>query len=230
MSSDVRGVLRSAIEAHKDAAEATAGALKNLDGAKSFVRSLEARVQSFADLDARISKERAVAIKAALAAGERPSMDLSPELAASNAEKVEAENQLSAARQAAASLAADHAQEQVKEVGSRQVVQHAAADVFAAEIGAMIERLKEIRAEEIRLVAMIMASDITWLNGGNIWTGRAQIIREGLNIVHEPAARDLVQTVNTPAAKAFRSAQSALSAFAKQLATDADAVLEMERC
>lgn len=216
-----RLALGGAIEGHQAAAEGTANALKNLNAARGFIRSIEGRLADFTDLDSRISRERADAIKEALAKGEAPSMAVSPELAQANAERLEVENQLSAARQAASSLAGDHAQAQAAEGAAKQEVQNAVLAVAKVEAAAIAMRLREIQAEEIELTAKLMAAEMVWINGKPLPLGR-----DVTDAICAPLAKDLVGTRNTPAELRFRRLRSDWDSFIARLAIDADAVLE----
>lgn len=98
--SDARAKLAAALTKYQDAVAAAGKAKETLEKASSFVADLESQVEKFKALDNKIAAERAASIERALSAGEAPSLKASPELSAELIRKHDAENNLSAARQA----------------------------------------------------------------------------------------------------------------------------------
>ena len=93
----------------------TAEAVKR---AANFVGRLEANLAAFADTDSRIARSRAELFRRALAEGDAtPMLSLSSELGKAAAQKLDAENQLDAARQAYKALALELAEEQARSIG-----------------------------------------------------------------------------------------------------------------
>lgn len=153
ITADPRGELAAAIRI-REAVEATvADAEKAVSGAAAFVTMLEAKLTRFADIDARVSAERAATVKAAIQKGGVPLFEASPDLAAAMAERIEAENQLAAARSALAELqreSADHRKRlaQVQsEVGRKvEAVAVAEASQIADQIATLEARALDLRA------------------------------------------------------------------------------------
>lgn len=133
--------------------ESASAAAEAVLRARAFVASLEHRAKAFADLDAKVAAERAASMKAAMARGEAPKFDVSPELAAAAAERMEIENQIAAARAGLRELereageAADRLAEQRADVGRKieAVVIEVSAEL-AANIDILEGRALEARA------------------------------------------------------------------------------------
>ncbi len=148
-----RDELTAALRIRDVFAESSSAAAEAVKQAREFVASLERRAQAFADLDAKVASERAASMKAAMARGEAPKFDFSPELAAAAAEKMEIENQILAARTGLKELereageATERLAEQRAEVGRRieAVVIEVSAEM-AASIDVLESRALEMRA------------------------------------------------------------------------------------
>jgi hypothetical protein len=153
----LRKILAESIADHKAAAERSAAAASTADGASAFVKATQARVDSFATIDARVSGERATAVKAALAADKQPSFALSADLAEALADRVEAQNQLDAARQAAAALASDANEASVDErrrLGEVQAIVNAIVTEEIDDVALREAAFARLRSERMRGVTV----------------------------------------------------------------------------
>ncbi len=132
------------------------------DRANAFIARLQAGLRDFAGVDARIADERAQQFKVALAEGETaPSLDMSPELVALSARRMNLENQLAAGQQAQQQLAQelrdaqqilDNLQAQVLTAAKKVVANH--ADTMAAQLADMEQRAGAARRRLLGASAM----------------------------------------------------------------------------
>lgn len=146
-----REALRAAIEAHDAALAAAKSAEATLARAAAYHNELTNKLAEFADVDARVASERADAIRAAMANGTAPVFEVSAELSAALAKKLDAENRLEAAKQAVSALHAEHdaAQQHAERVGialewAAERVMLSAADALAAEYAATLSKAREL--------------------------------------------------------------------------------------
>jgi hypothetical protein len=193
---DVRARLADAIGRLADATTATAEAAAVLDGAKRFLRQVEGEIADAGDVEAEVATARANAIKSALAAGRAPSFELSPELTAATVAKAEAENQLQAARQAAALLAVEHSDFQLAEAEARRCVDLLITDVLVDEADALAAELFAAEDVAAELHNRLSAIGGLMVPGGNGLIKLADLHHSALR-VH--ASRDNNVVRNTPA-------------------------------
>ena len=137
----------------------TAEAVKR---AANFVGRLEANLAAFADTDSRIARSRAESFRRALAEGDAtPMLSLSSELGKAAAQKLDAENQLDAARQAYKALALELAEEQASldrlKADTRTAAKHVIscyADHKAVELAQLENEAGELRRKLLGLTQM----------------------------------------------------------------------------
>lgn len=159
MSQAEREKLRAAIDAYNIGVEDVEKAVETLGRAKAFLNELVANVAEFKNLDDQIATSRAANIETALAAGETPTLDASPELVAAAAKKVDAENKLASAKGAICAIEKKLADlnEKVDRLDLER--EWVAEAVFAAEAHgaavAFIEKLTDVRRDYYRLLAMV---------------------------------------------------------------------------
>lgn len=220
IAADPRAELAAAIRIRESVEATVADAEKAVAGAAAFVTMLESKVQRFADLDAKVSAERAQAVKAAISKGGVPIFAPSPDLAVAMAERVEAENQLTAARSALAELqreAADHrkrlAEVQI-EVGRKvEAVVIAETSQIADQIATLESRAQDLRAR---------------LEG----SARQHFARDGRMVaitVPPPVQRILSAnsfTLNTPIYHRAKQSHGEWADFISALTTDAGATFK----
>ncbi len=147
---------RDSALARRDKARATA------DSADAFIGELQARVDAFDAIDAQIANERALAFKAALAKGDAmPKLTLSPELARASTARLDAENNLAGAKQAAAALNEELAvtertlaqcEANAKAAAKAVVAQH--ANAMAHELSQLETHAGEMRRRLLGVTAM----------------------------------------------------------------------------
>lgn len=159
MSQAAREKLQAAIDAYNIGVADVQKAVETLDRAKAFLADLHANVAAFKNLDDQIATSRAANIETALAAGETPTLDASPELVAAAATRADAENKLASARAAVVSL-----EKKLSDLNERVARldlerEWAAEEVFAAEAhGAALafkDKLNDVRRDYYRLLAMV---------------------------------------------------------------------------
>ena len=154
-----REALLTAIESRNDARERVAVASATLERAGAFVAQLEANLAQFDSVDARIAASRADAFKRALTEDEAmPALSLSAELSAASAKKLDAQNQLSGARQAYAALSAEYDETQGLLTQLQSAVGTAAALVVGAAADELAKELVGIEARAAALRARLMGA------------------------------------------------------------------------
>lgn len=217
--SDPRQALSIAIDAHGLASDRLVAAEATAGRAREFVRNIERSIEGFAEIDARISNERASAIKAAIADGQEPTFALSAELTAAVAARAEAENRLAAARQAAATLVGEHVEAQTAERTAKQNVEAAAAAVAASEVEAIAVEIERLDAAAMTLRVSL---------GGGTGCNVAQLAGLGEASKRVLAGNDRTNIVirnETPWRQAV-AFDDRWQAFVKALAADPEAVLK----
>ena len=126
--------------------------------ARAFVASLEFKTKAFANLDAKVAAERAASMKAAMARGEAPKFDISPELAAAAAEKMEIENQILAARAGLNELQRE-AEEAAERLAAARVEVGRKIEAVVLEVtAAMAARINALEAEALEARALLEGS------------------------------------------------------------------------
>jgi hypothetical protein len=215
--SALREELRAAIYAAFIADSTLRAAEAMADRAREFVRNIERSIEGFADVDARISSERADDIKAAFAEGREPSFDLSLELTKAIASRAEAENRLSAARQAAATLAGEHADAQAHERKAKQAVAAAVAAVAAQEAAVIAVEIDRLETAALALRAR--------LGGGTSSMVALLPISEIVKRVLRASDKSDIAVRNMPAWHEAQAADAEWREFVKGLAVDGSAEL-----
>ncbi|MGO9392621.1 hypothetical protein [Rhodoblastus sp.] len=159
MSQAEREKLQAAIDAYHHGVDDVQKAGETLERANAFLAGLKAHVSEFKDLDDEIATSRAANIENALAAGETPTLDASPELVAAAAKKVDAENKLAGARAAVSAIEKKLSDLNEKVARLDLEKEWAVEAVLAAEAhGAAVafnEKLADMRREYFRLFAMV---------------------------------------------------------------------------
>jgi hypothetical protein len=213
----LRDQLAAAIAAHKAAVERQAEAQQQLERAAEFVKSTKSVVETFDVLDDQIAKEQAAALTRA-PNGAMPSFDLSPELRASISARDMAMDQLAAASNAAARLAADHAEAANDAVRARQALDAAAQHVLEAEVSALARAVIDADAVALRLRARLHGC-------ANVWTsaGRLALSPDARKAINLRGHADLIGTLNEPPMLAARAAHSVWINLFDRLHEDAEA-------
>lgn len=221
-TADPRAELAAAIRIRDAVSETAAAATKSLTAARAFLADLSAKVQAFADLDRKVAAERAAALKDAMAKGEQPRFETSPTLAAALAEKIDADNQLTAANAAIAELEAEAAghgarlKECEDEIGRKvECVVQFVADEMAAQIVLLETRALDIRA------ALDGMPRLTRVDGIRSVLYR---ISEPVRRVIETSALTEIGTPNMPRNLRAKASVGAWRTFADALRADPSAI------
>lgn len=125
----LRAELKQLIERRDAALALRDKAADTNERAVVFISALEANLDDFEDIDARVARERAAAFRAALECNAQPALDVSPELAALSARRMDVQNQLAAARLAQETLAQELAEARATLDRLQADVEHAARNV-----------------------------------------------------------------------------------------------------
>jgi hypothetical protein len=154
----LREKLNAVISKYHDSVAAADNAKETLSRAQAFVSGLEAQASAFGAVDKKIAASRAASIEKAISAGEAPTIEISPELAAELAKKLDAENHLTAARQAVSVL--QEKCDAFNQAAARSDLERewAAAEVLSSESTGMAEAFaadfKDLRRRYFVLQAM----------------------------------------------------------------------------
>lgn len=149
--SDARKKLAAAIRLREAADEALRDATTALDGALRFVGDIEARVAAFAEVDAKVAAERAAEVKAAVTQGRVPDFSPSRDLAEALAAKVEAENEITAARSAVRELDREAGEARAALDRRRDEVARAVEAVVVEVAAEFTEKIEALEVEALRL-------------------------------------------------------------------------------
>jgi hypothetical protein len=214
-----RESLAAAIAERAAAEEAVRLAQESLEGADRLVDDLTAAVEAFAGVGERIAAERSAAVKAAVAAGTRPVFDPSPELADAMTRKAEADNQLSAVRQARDDI---H-----RELTTGKTALAMARERVGAAINAVIRDDAETMAKEVEAIEAKAAAIRIKIDGAqhvpDAWRTRPGLIEARVYSKQDRTEVGVRNTADWHAAEAYRGKWREL---ATKLATDPAATLD----
>lgn len=222
--SAARTTLAVSIESRRMARAALDDAEAAVNGARRFVTDLEAKVTGFEGIENKVARERAEAMKAALAAGQIPSFALSSSLATAVVAKAEAEGELTAARQALRDLDDDAARARSTVTSAEREVDAAIEAVLAEEAAAIFAELKRLEAELTTVQAMLVGATAQY----RVSDGRSVEFNVGkpvFDVVGMAMANPEVGVRNSPAWRAAEEAKGRWRAFTAALEEDPSAVL-----
>ena len=221
MMETLRANLTDAIEAQREAERRLGEAAGAVQGADRFIASLDEVVDAFAGVDARIAEERAEAIRDALASGAVPSMSISAELADATARRAEAQNQLSAAKQARHALLKAEDVAKVAVDDARTAAAAAVAAIVRAEADAIAREVERLEAEAMQLRAKLAGAEFVPVAAVPAPPGDAERRVLGGN-----GKTDIVIR-NMPLWRLAEDYRARWRSFAMQLQFDPSAVLEI---
>ena len=142
--SEPREILANAIEVRDRESEGVDACFDMLIRANAFVEQLEKNLAQFENVDARIQASRAQAFKQTICEGRALGVaPLSPELSAAAAKRLDAQNQLEAARQARDELIATSDGQQAKLTLRQSEVEAAAKNVLVDYATNLVNKLAE---------------------------------------------------------------------------------------
>jgi hypothetical protein len=218
----LRKILAENIERHRVASKLAREAASTAAKAVEFVKQTERAIAEFDGINQKVATERATAIKAAIAAGKKPDFSLSPELAGALSKRVEAENQLVAARQAAASLATEAADAQADERRAMGDVQSIANAIVTEEIDDIARAVQSAEAAATAALIKLHAADqiAKYLPGGG-----AKFSKLATNVMFAPSSKELMAGGLHGKAISTDAAASNWKEYACALCNDASAVL-----
>lgn len=215
-----RETLAAAIHARDEAIEADELARVAVAGADRLVAEIAATLATFECVGERIAAERAEEMRAAIAAGTRPSFTASAELADAIVQKGEAENQLAAAQQARSTLQAEADAARHRCTQAANAVAAAVNDVIRFEADEIARRVAALEAEARALRAKAVGAEYA-PPVGRTKPGEAEAAMLRTNErVTDMAVR------NTPDWIAAERYRARWQAFAAELERDPGATLE----
>jgi hypothetical protein len=134
VSATQRAALRTAIAEREAAKEAVRVAEGSAERAKQLLRSAEAKLAAFGDVDGQILKHRAASFKAAAKGGPKPSLSLPTDLLKRERARDETAAEVAAAKVAHASLVGELAEAQASLRKAESRVSELAGHVLAVEM------------------------------------------------------------------------------------------------